>query len=294
MTASPRPRSTATRASRSASARSTTSRPAGSRSWSPPRSPRAASTSRRCRTSSTSSCRWSPRTTSTASAAPAGPASTATPSRSSASTSSSCSTTSSASSAAGSRARPSRASSPIRASARSRSCVAGSVVRGPVLDRAEERQGMRVHRASVAWPTAPAPHDRLARLSRPSVRGRRPVRPQRVRARTAHGPAARRDPATEAPALPDHADRGRGSATADHAPPVRTVGPDHGRPAVTQHRAPTEAEATASRIRRARPSCPVSVSRVRRVVRRADPRRFGAAGDAVTAATHLAPSSAAA
>ena len=85
-TASPRPRSTATRASRSGSARSTTSRPAGSPSSSRPRSPRAASTSRRCRTSSTSSCRWCPRTTSTASAGRAAPASTATPSRSSAST----------------------------------------------------------------------------------------------------------------------------------------------------------------------------------------------------------------
>ena len=50
-TASWRPPSTATRASRSASARWPTSRPAGSRSSSRPRSPHAASISRRCRTS---------------------------------------------------------------------------------------------------------------------------------------------------------------------------------------------------------------------------------------------------
>ena len=130
-TASSRPRSTATRASRSASARWPTSRPAASRSSSPPRSPRAGSTSRRSRTSSTSSCRWSPRTTSTASAGPGGRAWTATPSRWSASTSSSSSTTSSASSAAASRARRSRASSPIRASDPSRSCAVGSVASRP-------------------------------------------------------------------------------------------------------------------------------------------------------------------
>ena len=46
-----------------------------------------ASTSTRCRTSSTSSCRWSPRTTSTGSAGPAEPGRRATRSRSSASTS---------------------------------------------------------------------------------------------------------------------------------------------------------------------------------------------------------------
>ena len=50
-TASPPPRSTATRASRSASARWPTSRTTGAPSWSRPRSPRAASTSTRCPTS---------------------------------------------------------------------------------------------------------------------------------------------------------------------------------------------------------------------------------------------------
>ena len=77
--ASPRRRSTATRARASASARSTTSRPAGRRSSSRRMSPRAGSTSTPCRTSSTSSCRWSPRTTSTGSAGRAGPGWTATP-----------------------------------------------------------------------------------------------------------------------------------------------------------------------------------------------------------------------
>ena len=46
------------------------------RCWSRPTSPRAASTSTSCRTSSTSSCRTCPRTTCTASAAPAAPAPT--------------------------------------------------------------------------------------------------------------------------------------------------------------------------------------------------------------------------
>ena len=60
-TASPPRRSTATSRSPSACARWPTSRPGASCcSW-PPRSPRAAWTSRRCRTSSTSSCRWSRR-----------------------------------------------------------------------------------------------------------------------------------------------------------------------------------------------------------------------------------------
>ena len=85
-TASPPPRSTATRASRSGSGRSPTSRTAASRSSSRPTSPRAASTSTSCRTSSTTSCRWSPRTTSTGSAGPGGPVSTAMRSRWSAST----------------------------------------------------------------------------------------------------------------------------------------------------------------------------------------------------------------
>ena len=44
--------------------------------WSPPTSPRAASTSTSCRTSSTTTCRTCPRTTCTASAAPAAPAPT--------------------------------------------------------------------------------------------------------------------------------------------------------------------------------------------------------------------------
>jgi hypothetical protein len=53
-------------------------------SSSPPTSPRAASTSRRCRTSSTSTCRPSPTPTSTASAAPRAPSARATPGPSSA------------------------------------------------------------------------------------------------------------------------------------------------------------------------------------------------------------------
>ena len=73
-TASPRWRSTATRARTRARARWPISRPASCRCWSPPTSPRAASTSSSCRTSSTSTCRTCPRTTCTASAAPAAPA----------------------------------------------------------------------------------------------------------------------------------------------------------------------------------------------------------------------------
>ena len=50
------------------------SRTASCRCWSPPTSPRAASTSTTCRSSSTTSCRTCPRITSTGSAAPAAPA----------------------------------------------------------------------------------------------------------------------------------------------------------------------------------------------------------------------------
>ena len=64
------------------------------RCWSRPTSPRAGSTSPTCRTSSTSNCRTSPRTTSIASAAPAAPARKARPFRSCASTSRSFSPTS--------------------------------------------------------------------------------------------------------------------------------------------------------------------------------------------------------
>ena len=63
-TASPPPRSTATRARASESRPSTTSSPGGSPSWSPPRSRPAGSTSTGCRTSSTSKCRPCRRTTS--------------------------------------------------------------------------------------------------------------------------------------------------------------------------------------------------------------------------------------
>ena len=59
------------------------SRKASCRCWSPPTSPRAASTSTTCRSSSTTSCRTCPRTTSTASAAPAARAPPARRSRSS-------------------------------------------------------------------------------------------------------------------------------------------------------------------------------------------------------------------
>ena len=85
-TASARWRSTATRARPRAPRRSPTSRTATCRCWSRPTSPRAASTSTSCRTSSTSSCRTCPRTTCTASAAPAAPAPRARRSRWSAST----------------------------------------------------------------------------------------------------------------------------------------------------------------------------------------------------------------
>ena len=78
-----RRRSTATRASRRVWKRSTRSRKASCRCWSPPTSPRAASTSTTCRSSSTTSCRTCPRTTSIASAAPAAPAPPARRSRSS-------------------------------------------------------------------------------------------------------------------------------------------------------------------------------------------------------------------
>ena len=75
--------------------RSPTSRAATCRCWSRPTSPRAASTSTSCRTSSTSSCRTCPRTTCTASAAPAAPARRARRSRWSASTrTASCATSS--------------------------------------------------------------------------------------------------------------------------------------------------------------------------------------------------------
>ncbi len=78
-TNSTRPASTptpfmATRPSRNASRRSMPSRPAPCACWSPPTSPRAASTSRRCPSSSITTCRTTPRTTCTASAAPAVPA----------------------------------------------------------------------------------------------------------------------------------------------------------------------------------------------------------------------------
>ncbi len=73
------------------------------------------------RTSSTTSCRWSPRTTSTGSAAPAARAPSARRSRSCASTRGRCSRTSRRSSAARSPPRRSTASSPTATSARSRS-----------------------------------------------------------------------------------------------------------------------------------------------------------------------------
>ena len=120
-TASGPPRSTATRARRSACARSTTSRPAASTCSSRPTWPRAASTSSSCRTSSTSSCRWSPRTTSTGSAAPVAPAWTGRRSRSCASTSSRSSRRSSSCSGGRSRWRPSPGSSRTAPSVRSRS-----------------------------------------------------------------------------------------------------------------------------------------------------------------------------
>ena len=60
------------------------------RCWSPPTSPRAASTSTSCRTSSTTICRTCRKTTCTASAAPAAPAPPARPSRWCASTSTTC------------------------------------------------------------------------------------------------------------------------------------------------------------------------------------------------------------
>ena len=109
-TASPPPRSTATRARASGSAPSTTSRPVGSPSWSRRRSRHAASTSTACRTSSTSSCRWWPRTTSTGSAGRAAPAWRATRCRSSASTRTRSWLTSKRCSASASPARSSRAS----------------------------------------------------------------------------------------------------------------------------------------------------------------------------------------
>ena len=70
-TASSPKRSTATRRSRRASRRCPSSRKASCRCWSPPTSPRAASTSTTCRSSSTTNCRTRPKTTCTASAAPA-------------------------------------------------------------------------------------------------------------------------------------------------------------------------------------------------------------------------------
>ena len=73
-TASARWRSTATRARARAPRRWPTSRAASCRCWWRPTSPRAASTSTSCRTSSTSSCRTCRKTTCTASAAPAAPA----------------------------------------------------------------------------------------------------------------------------------------------------------------------------------------------------------------------------
>jgi hypothetical protein len=121
VTASRRPRSTATRARGSVFGHSTTSRRAAPQSLSPRRSHRAASTSRSCRTSSTTSCRWSPRTTSTASAERDGPDQPATRSRSSASTSGRSSARSSRCSAIASRPRSSRASNQIARSGRSRS-----------------------------------------------------------------------------------------------------------------------------------------------------------------------------
>ena len=66
----------------SASAPSTSSRPASSTSWSPPTSPPAASTSNGSATSSTTTSRPTPSPTCTGSAAPAGPAAVATRSRS--------------------------------------------------------------------------------------------------------------------------------------------------------------------------------------------------------------------
>ena len=267
------PRSTATRASRSASARWPTSRRAGSRSSSRPRWRPAASTSRRSRTWSTSSCRWSPRTTSTGSAGPAGPASTATPSRWSASTSSSSSTTSSACSVAASRARRSRASSPIRASDPSRSCGAVSAARG--------------HRRSMSGAGAPR-HGGGAASRRRSATGWRPHRPAR--------PATGRELRQAAPALRDTA-RGprpgsgsrpggsrpgnRGAGFAGPRRPGQGIGngagsasglgwsatrsPDGG----DGPRDPTvAAAATASHARRMQArSCPVSVSPATAVVR---------------------------
>ncbi len=79
-------------------------RPAGSGSWWRPTSRPAGSTSSSCRTSSTTSCRWSPRTTSTGSAGPAGRVPTARRSRSCASTRRRCRATSSRCS--GGRSRP--------------------------------------------------------------------------------------------------------------------------------------------------------------------------------------------
>ena len=80
-------RSTATRRRTTAPAPSSASRTTSCASWWRPTSRRAASTSRPCRTSSTTTCRTSPKTTCTASAAPAAPAPKAKPSRWSATTS---------------------------------------------------------------------------------------------------------------------------------------------------------------------------------------------------------------
>ena len=145
-----------------------------------------------CLTSSTSSCRWPPRTTSTASAGRPGPGWTATRYRSSASTSRSCCGRSRRSCGPRSRSRSSRASRPTDRSGPSRSCCA----RPPGL------QGGRVSPAE-AVSVEPLPVEgRLGVGSRPPA-GQTSGRPIRVppgsssrtrpgRARSIPGPASAR------------------------------------------------------------------------------------------------------
>ena len=226
---------------------------AGSRSSSRPRSPPAASTSRRSRTSSTSSCRWSPRTTSTGSAGPAGRASTATPSRSSASTSSSCSTTSSGCSAAASRARRSRASSPIRASGRSRSCAAGSAAHGRRPDQVAGRRGMPAqprhcgagHHAGA--PRAARPQHAGARPTTPGApSGGRRSAPPAASGRSS-GRAMRSQAGRAAPGSPARDGRARASATASGRAGRRVVSDPVRGPAASARRVQRSRRRTAPR-----------------------------------------------
>ena len=180
------------------------------RSSSRPRSPRAAWTSTGCPTSSTSSCRWSPRTTSTASAGRAAPARRATPSRSCASTSASCC----ARSRAAGRPDPARGHRGLRArplrSAPSRSCVAAwdadDPTRGPRAPRGgapADRGGYRRAAAFFARILPSAPRARAGAIQESLL----PAHGRPAQGRPAQGRPARRDD-------PVRDDRGPSSARA--------------------------------------------------------------------------------